>query len=933
MAQAKIVIKAQDQTKQGINSAKSNLKELNEFASELGINLSKLTSTAIVATGLTALAKCAKECASAFLETENTYLTLKATLGNTSDYNKAINSIDKLSKSTLSSKEDVAKLYTELAQLGKSEEDINKIIEASINLSNVTGKSLTESFNVMLDSLDGSTGTLQKYLPEVKNLTKEELALGEAIDLVNEAWSETSKGISLESYSQQIKNIKDDVNSIAESLGNILLNNTSSVISTISGWISDLKDNFSVLQKQSNIYKSADSSTAVGAVLKGLTGTVSNKLTDGTTNYKSAITSQQDTIDVANKIVELYEEGIVINQSQAEYLEDILNYCMQINPSLKSYMKEIISSTKSSEKEELSIPEGKEIDWKNTGYKGITQRYRISQYDSDYTFNTVGTKYDEEKWTEYSTKKQKADENAYSNYSTGIQEILKLLDTKGIAKSEMNYIEKYGEEFIRLVYSSTSSVRDGVQQRYDELTTVYTEANKQIQDLLEEWGSTALSTISSFSSYLSDDDQEILNGILQEQNLQTLKESVQALELLGDTDSEKVKLLNTIISNIESGIDVNLPSSVRSILSSNKKYLSDETKNEYEIAVLEESIAEMQETFNKAVEQMNLGNGDYTDLELKMMDEIISGQQKELNELRNPTDSTTKLDWSSFGDVFKDSYDSAINTESIDTSLLDSLSSSLGSLFEAIEPLVNVIMSSNPIIAFLILIVKEMAEILSPFLSDTIKPFTELIHTFAESLSGWITPILNVIKGVLSGICDILEMVFLPILEIITPIIQGICGVLQVLKPIMEFFKECFIEISTVITFVADCVKYAIWSFLNWLDGIEIDLGWFGTYRPFEGVGGYDISSLDSYDSGTGGVNIANTKKSLQEKYAYDPTDWTATGEDTSTSTSVSTASYTGANNYYFNIYQQAPVVGDGGMQEFAKMIKMEFAELAYIGA
>ena len=32
------------------------------------------------------------------------------------------------------------------------------------------------------------------------------------------------------------------------------------------------------------------------------------------------------------------------------------------------------------------------------------------------------------------------------------------------------------------------------------------------------------------------------------------------------------------------------------------------------------------------------------------------------------------------------------------------------------------------------------------------------------------------------------------------------------------------------------------------------------------------------------------------------------------------------------NIYQQSPVVGDGGMRAFAQMVRDEFAELDYYG-
>ena len=51
---------------------------------------------------------------------------------------------------------------------------------------------------------------------------------------------------------------------------------------------------------------------------------------------------------------------------------------------------------------------------------------------------------------------------------------------------------------------------------------------------------------------------------------------------------------------------------------------------------------------------------------------------------------------------------------------------------------------------------------------------------------------------------------------------------------------------------------------------------------------------------------------------------------DTSTATAVQNATYTGAMSVTINIFQQAPVVGEGGMMEFAQMIRTQFENLAY---
>ena len=51
-----------------------------------------------------------------------------------------------------------------------------------------------------------------------------------------------------------------------------------------------------------------------------------------------------------------------------------------------------------------------------------------------------------------------------------------------------------------------------------------------------------------------------------------------------------------------------------------------------------------------------------------------------------------------------------------------------------------------------------------------------------------------------------------------------------------------------------------------------------------------------------------------------------------STATAVSSAGYQGATHVTINIYQEAPVVGDGGMRQFARMIRSEWDNLEYYG-
>lgn len=239
MASARINITAQNNMSKGIKSAEKDLKGFQETAKEVGESaekdfkdLEKTTSkfgeslkkafafTAIVAS----VKKIATSCISMTKEFESAnrkYKQLQITLGNTKDYDKVVSTIGRLSRQTLEGKDAVESMASQLAGLGKTSEEIDKISEASVYLSNVTGKSLDTSMEALLNTMQGSAGELAKYGIGVENLTKEELTNGKALDLVIEKMGSLSDEMSKDSLSQYSKNIKDTFGDIQQGIGQV----------------------------------------------------------------------------------------------------------------------------------------------------------------------------------------------------------------------------------------------------------------------------------------------------------------------------------------------------------------------------------------------------------------------------------------------------------------------------------------------------------------------------------------------------------------------------------------------------------------------------------------------------------------------------------------------------------------------------------------
>lgn len=129
-----------------------------------------------------------------------------------------------------------------LAALGLSERQITDTIEAAVQLSAALGVDLESAVKNLAKTYGGLTGELGESIPALKNLTKEELQAGAAIDFVNQnykGFAETAATTGLGPL-QQLKNLFGD---LGEQLGVILIPVLQKVVEALKRvveWLQDL---------------------------------------------------------------------------------------------------------------------------------------------------------------------------------------------------------------------------------------------------------------------------------------------------------------------------------------------------------------------------------------------------------------------------------------------------------------------------------------------------------------------------------------------------------------------------------------------------------------------------------------------------------------------------------------------------------------------
>lgn len=150
--------------------------------------LNAVKGAAIIGT-ITAVTKAAANCELAFLEANKAVQRIDFATSINKNLGETSASLKKFSAETSASLRgafSVDEINAEIAKLSfdKTGEQIRRIIPAALDLSAAMGTSLSDAVTQLNNTFSGTTGTLGKMFPELKELSKDALESGEAINVI-----------------------------------------------------------------------------------------------------------------------------------------------------------------------------------------------------------------------------------------------------------------------------------------------------------------------------------------------------------------------------------------------------------------------------------------------------------------------------------------------------------------------------------------------------------------------------------------------------------------------------------------------------------------------------------------------------------------------------------------------------------------------------
>lgn len=252
------------------------------------------------------------------------------------------------------------------------------------------------------------------------------------------------------------------------------------------------------------------------------------------------------------------------------------------------------------------------------------------------------------------------------------------------------------------------------------------------------------------------------------------------------------------------------------------------------------------------------------------------------------------------------------------------LSETIGPIMDTIQPLIDIVNSVADPMEILLRILEGFVSVMEPAMKTVVQPLLDAFRWIGESIASWLLPILDQLHVAMSLIGNILTTVMAPVFQILAPLFQLVALALNTLNPILILCAKVFTILMAPVQFVADLFSW-LGDWISYLGNCIYVVCWNLTHW-------FNTKSFGSSPGGFSSDAFSGLQQRLDNIDNMAIGGSTAATDSVSTSTAIGSASYRGATSVTINIYQMSPVVGDGGMKTFARMIRREFEELDYYG-
>ena len=182
---------------------------------------------------------------------------LQVALGRTSQ--SLLNQASALQQVTTAGDEAIIEQQAFLASLKFTEDQIKTIIPVALDLSAATGISLESAVRNTSKTFSGLAGELGELVPQLRDLTQEEMKAGKAVEVLGELF-EGQASKQAETLSGSLEQMSNAIGDAAEAIGSLL----SPVVITVANGLKTLAEGVSTVTKRFQNFGTMQSSLFAG---------------------------------------------------------------------------------------------------------------------------------------------------------------------------------------------------------------------------------------------------------------------------------------------------------------------------------------------------------------------------------------------------------------------------------------------------------------------------------------------------------------------------------------------------------------------------------------------------------------------------------------------------------------------------------------------
>ena len=231
----------------GAKNAESKVKGVDGALNKLGGAALKVSGAFFAAKGLIAGFSGVIEAAARQEQAEK---ALQVALGKTSQ--SLLKQASALQKVTTAGDEAIIEQQAFLASLKFTEDQIKTIIPVALDLSAATGISLESAVRNTSKTFSGLAGELGELVPQLRDLTQEEMKAGKAVEVLGELF-EGQASKQAETLSGSLEQMSNAIGDAAEALGSLLspvVVTTANAMKTLAEGVSNVIDRFKDFGKE-----------------------------------------------------------------------------------------------------------------------------------------------------------------------------------------------------------------------------------------------------------------------------------------------------------------------------------------------------------------------------------------------------------------------------------------------------------------------------------------------------------------------------------------------------------------------------------------------------------------------------------------------------------------------------------------------------------